>query len=89
MNTNNEIVYQVRSVDAWGRQNVVHAYETEAAAKTAIKFMYRRTRKRYVIHAVKNRPNQHWGINFPETPAPKPSRRGPIPQPPKPQRQID
>jgi hypothetical protein len=59
------MVWQVRSVDAYGKQNVIHAYETEAAAQIAIKMMHRRTRKRYVIHYVKNRPAEHWGINFP------------------------
>jgi hypothetical protein len=62
---NEAIVYQVRSVDAFGKQNVVHSYETEEAAKVAIKMMQKRTRKRYVVHPVKNRPAEHWGINFP------------------------
>lgn len=79
------IVYQVRSVDAYGRQNVIHAYESEAAAKTAIKMMQSKTRKRYVIHAVKNRPNEHWGINFREGVPNKPVVKPVV----KPQRKID
>lgn len=70
------IVYQVRSVDALGKQNVVHAYETEQDAQNAINMM-KRPGKRYIYVAVPNNPNEHWGINFPVAPAPAPkvSRR--------------
>ena len=74
---NEVIVYQVRSVDAYGKQNVIHAYETEEEAATAIAMMRSRTGKRYISVPVPNQPDQHWGINFPP-PAPqstKTSRR--------------
>lgn len=68
-------VYQVRSVDAVGNQNIVHAYESEDAAWEAIEMMKKRTRNRYVIVPVPNNPNEHWGINFPEEPKQKLVRR--------------
>ena len=73
----NEVtVYQVRSVDAYGKQNVVHAYETEEEAQNALTMMKGRTGKRYVIVPVANQPDQHWGINFPPEPQkPVKSRR--------------
>lgn len=57
------IVYQVRSVDAHGSQNVIHAYQTDDEAKNAIAMMRARTGKRYIVVPVENQPNQFWGIN--------------------------
>lgn len=69
MSNNNEevIVYQVRAVDAHGNERIVHAYESEDQAKAAITFMKSKTRSRYTYVAVPNRPEEHWGINFPTT----------------------
>lgn len=70
------IVYQVRTVDSEGNQNVVHAYETEEIAKAAIETMRRRKPSRYVVVPVENQPDAYWGINFRPAPeAPKPVRK--------------
>lgn len=69
------IVYQVRAIDAWGNKRIIHAYESEEAAKTAIQIMRRRAPARYDIKAVPNQPNQYWGINFPSTIPTKPTAR--------------
>lgn len=59
------IVYQVRVIDARGNVRVVHAYETEAAAKIAIQVMRGRSGARYEYVSVPNQPKAYWGINFP------------------------
>jgi hypothetical protein len=58
------IVYQVRSLDIRGNPRIVHAYETEDAARKAIEIMRTRSNSRYIIVPVENRPDEHWGINF-------------------------
>lgn len=57
------IVYQVRAIDVRGNVRIVHAYETEEAAKAAIRTMKAKTSTRYTFVAVPNQPNEHWGIN--------------------------
>jgi hypothetical protein len=69
------IVYQVRSVDAFGNQAIIHAYESEEEAQAAMTMMKKRTSKRYVCVPVNNIPDQHWGINFPPEIQPKFKRR--------------
>jgi putative exporter of polyketide antibiotics len=69
---NETIVYQVRSIDIYNNQTVVHAYETEAEAQAAIATMRKRTGKRYMYVPVPNQPDQYWGINFPEPVQPPP-----------------
>lgn len=69
------IVYQVRSIDAFGNQGIIHAYATEEEAKTAIAMMKKRTNKRYTYVPVVNLPDQFWGINFPPEEKPKLKRR--------------
>lgn len=66
------IVYQVRTVDAEGNQNVIHAYETDEMARAAVETMRKRRPGRYIIVPVPNQPNEHWGINF--RPAPEPTK---------------
>jgi len=76
MNMNEVIVYQVRSVDAEGNENVIHSYETEADAKAAIATMRRRVPRRYIVVPVPNQPDAYWGINFRPGPiTDKPVRR--------------
>jgi hypothetical protein len=58
-------VYQVRAIDVYGNVRIVHSYETNDAAKAAIKTMKKRTGQRYVYVPVVNKPDQYWGINFP------------------------
>jgi len=65
MSNQTDIVYQVRSLDVMGNVTIVHAYETEDAAKEAIKVMKGKGSRRYTYVAVPNQPNQHWGINRP------------------------
>ena len=62
----NVIVYQVRVIDARGNIRIIHAYETEEAAKAAIATMRSRSQGRYEFVAVPNQPNSYWGINFPK-----------------------
>ena len=76
------IVYQVRAIDAWGNKRIVHAYETEDAAKAAIQTMRRRAPARYDIKAVPNQPDQYWGINFPPPIPEKPAARRKVLQQP-------
>jgi hypothetical protein len=42
-----EPVYQVRSIDVWGNKRIIHTYEKEADAKSAIATMRRRSVARY------------------------------------------
>ena len=58
-----EIVYQVRATDGRGSVRIVHAYESEAAAKQAIADMKARSGARYSYVPVVNQPNEYWGIN--------------------------
>ena len=67
---NETIVYQVRSIDIYSNETVIHAYSTEAEAQAAIDTMRKRTGKRYMYVPVPNQPDQYWGINFPEPIAP-------------------
>lgn len=60
---NEIIVYQVRTTDGKGNVRIIHAYETEEAAKKAIQVMKSRSPARYSIVSVPNQPNEHWGIN--------------------------
>jgi len=64
------IVYQVRSIDAFGNAKVVHAYATQDEANDAIATMRSRTGKRYTSVPVPNQPDQYWGINIRPTPLP-------------------
>jgi hypothetical protein len=64
------IVYQVRVIDAHGNMRIVHAYETDAAAQSAIETMRKRAPGRYAVFPVNNQSDQYWGINFT---APKPA----------------
>ncbi len=57
-------VYQVRAIDVRGNVRIVHAYETEEAAKAAIRTMKLKSQTRYVYVPVPNQPNEFWGINF-------------------------
>jgi hypothetical protein len=67
MNETEVIVYQVRAVDGFGNSRIVHAYESEQAAKDAIAMMRsRRSGLRYIYVPVPNNPNEFWGINFPK-----------------------
>lgn len=69
------IVYQVRSVDSQGNENVIHAYETADDAKAAIEMMRKRVPKRYIVVPVPNQPDAYWGINFRPAATEKPVRR--------------
>jgi hypothetical protein len=60
------IVYQVRALDARGNPRIVHAYETDAQAREAIAVMKQRSGARYIVVPVQNKPDEYWGINFPE-----------------------
>ena len=60
------MVYQVRTTDAHGNVRIIHAYETEVEADEAIKLMRSKTGRRYTQVLVPNRPDEHWGINFPD-----------------------
>jgi len=62
-----QIVYQVRAVDAFGNQRVVHAYLTEQQAKDAAVMMKKGTHKRYIYVPVPNNPKEHWGLDIPDT----------------------
>jgi type IV secretory pathway VirD2 relaxase len=64
-------VYQVRAIDSSGNKRIVHAYETEEAAKNAIMTMRKRSGCRYDYVAVPNQPATHWGINFPDLKRPQ------------------
>jgi len=69
-------VYQVRSVDAYGHQRIVHAYETSEQAQNAIDMMVKsnkRIHRHYIISPVTNHPACHWAVHFPPKPiaAPK------------------
>jgi hypothetical protein len=70
----NVTVYQVRAVNVRNHQRIVHAYTTEAEAKTAMAMMKKsqgRYPVRYISVPVVNNPSAHWGINFPVEPTPK------------------
>ena len=68
--TKDSIVFLVRSTDKFGTVRTVHAYPTEAAAQNAIVQMQNKTRLRYDYVKIKNRPEEHWGINDPVKKAP-------------------
>jgi hypothetical protein len=70
------IVYQVRVIDANNNVRIVHAYETEDAAKAAIATMRRRAPARYTYSPVTNQPDAYWGINFPPPMPEKPLKAG-------------
>lgn len=65
MSKSEVIVHQVRAIDPFGNERTVHSYETVEQAQQAIQIMKGKTRLRYVIVPVPNRPDEHWGINFP------------------------
>ena len=48
----NEIVYQVRAIDIRGNKRIIHTYETEDDAKSAIATMKRRSPARYDYVAI-------------------------------------
>lgn len=60
------IVYQVRVKDGRGNVRIVHAYESEDAAKQAIETMKRHSGARYSYVAVPNDPSQYWAHTFPK-----------------------